>query len=203
MEPKVILASESPRRLQLFAGLDLPFERRPANIDETIGAISDPIFFAQKMAALKAKAIERETKNHTIIGADTIVVSHGQILGKPESKDRAMEMLRLLNGKKHQVITAVAVISPNQNGPQAGHKTTEVEFHDVSEKQMEEYVKGGEPLDKAGAYAIQGEGRFLIKSVKGCFNNVVGLPLCLLIDLLNQAGFSKTRSWEDIASRCC
>ncbi len=208
--PKIILASGSPRRVELLARLGLAFETLPAAVDETIDEKpeSEPkaVAFAGEMAFLKAEAIAFIKRNRTVIGADTVVEIDGKIMGKPESKSRAFEMICRLNGKTHNVITAIAVINNNKNVQETGYKVTNVEFRRVSEKSIREYIKTGEPLDKAGAYAIQGKGSFLVRSFKGCYNNVVGLPLCLLIDLLQKAGIAGKANWPEInsiSSNCC
>ncbi len=200
---KIILASGSPRRVELLARLGLVFETLPADIDETIDEQSKPVTFTRNMAFLKAEAITRIEKKYTVIGADTTVEIDGKVMGKPENKERAFEMLCRLNGKSHNVITAIAVINSEKSVQETGYKVTKVKFDKVSEKSILEYINTGEPFDKAGAYAIQGKGSFLIRSFNGCYNNVVGLPLCLLIDLFKKTGIEGKADWPEISSHCC
>ena len=204
MTMKIILASQSPRRLELFSRLGLPFKQIPAEVDETVGGSPPPPeVFAEDIARSKAEAVARAWKDHTVVGADTVVVAGGRILGKPGNEERAREMLCLLNGKRHRVVTGIAVVQGGQGIAETGVKVTEVEFHQVSEKEIEAYIRCGEPLDKAGGYGIQDKGRFLVKSVRGCYSNVVGLPLCLLVELLRKAGVNQEPSWDEVAVRCC
>lgn len=203
MNHKIILASESPRRKELFRQLGLSFQCVPSGLEEDMSIAEDPAAFAENMAVLKARALAEKEGTAAIIGADTVVAIEKEILGKPETPDRAVDMLRLLNGKAHRVITGVAVINQAEGVIKTGSKITEVQFNHVSEKQILEYVKTGEPMDKAGAYAIQGEGRFLIQSIEGCFSNVVGLPLCLLMDFLREAGIREGNDWNTVAAQCC
>jgi septum formation protein len=200
---KIILASGSPRRYELFSSLGLPFERMQSDMEEDFGTPGDPRDFALKMAQAKAEALSSLRPDSVIIGADTIVVADGEILGKPGTEERALEMLGLLNGKRHRVITGITIIHSDKGVVETGAKITEVEFHRVEEKSIHEYVVSGEPLDKAGAYGIQGKGRFLIKSIEGCYHNVVGLPLCLLVELLRKTGLDGGPLWRKVASDCC
>lgn len=200
---KIILASGSPRRYELLSRLGLPFEGLPPEIEEDTGSTGDPLDFAARMALSKAEAMAPGNGDRVIVGADTIVVADGVILGKPGDEERALEMLRLLNGRRHQVITGIAAIHPEKGMVETGLKTTEVEFNKVTEERILEYVKSGDPLDKAGAYGIQGRGRFLVKSIEGCYHNVVGLPLCLLMELLGKIGLDGGTIWREIASNCC
>jgi len=203
MVMKFILASQSPRRLELFSRLRLSFKQVPAEVDETVGdAPPPPEIFAENIARSKAEAVARLWKDHTVVGADTVVVAGGRILGKPGNEDRAWEMLSLLNGRRHRVVTGIAVVQGGHGITWTGVKVTEVEFHQVSEGDLRDYIRGGEPFDKAGGYGIQEKGRFLVKLVSGCYSNVVGLPLCLLVELLRKAGMDGS-SWDEAAVRCC
>lgn len=200
---KIILASESPQRQELFSRLGLPFFTMSPKIDEAISKATDAVRFAKKMALLKAGVVACKKKGHTVIGADTVVVVDGKIVGKPKSLWKAFDTLCLVNGKKHQVVTGIIVINREKCDVATGHKITEVEFNQVSTQEILAYIQNGEPLDKAGGYAIQGEGRFLVKSVNGCYSNVVGLPLCLMVELLRKTGVHERDDWSKITSRCC
>lgn len=183
--PRLVLASSSPRRKRLLQQLDIPFEISVSNIDETIDHSIPPEQFARQLAYGKARAIAHSLTDTLVIGADTIVVDELGILGKPQDEDDAFQMLRRLSGKVHRVLTGVAVIStysPPQTAVQ--HECTRVKIADLSDHEIHRYIFTGEPLDKAGAYAIQGKGAMFVEWIHGCYNNVVGLPLFLLIRML-------------------
>lgn len=187
----LILASASPRRRELLAQAGFPFEVRPAHIPEDPHPNEDPISYVIRLAREKAETVYREvlaSKERAsatppvVLGADTTVTVDGQILAKPEDAADAARMLRLLSGRTHRVITGVAVVSAA--GVQAGAETTEVEFLPMSEEEIAGYVATGEPMDKAGAYAIQGRAARWIPRIVGDYSNVVGLPLarvCLML----------------------
>jgi len=200
---KFLLASGSPRRKEIFALLGLPFESLAADVDEAVEAPQSPQSFARQMAVSKASALARGRDHHCIIGADTVVALDQEILGKPGTRGRALETLLFLNGKTHRVMTGVAILIPGKGPVRTGTRITEVQFHRVRERQIREYVDGGEPLDKAGAYGIQGEGRFLIRSIRGCYHNVVGLPLCLVMEILRKFGVDGGADWKNLESECC
>ncbi len=200
---KIALASESPQRQKLFSYLNLPFVSLPAKIDETITGTTDPVLFSKKMAILKAETVARRKRDYSVIGADTVVAFDGKIVGKPKNLTEAFETLCLLNGKKHRIVTSIMVINHEKRHVTTGHKITEMEFKEVSNQQILDYIKSGEPMGKAGAYAIQGMGRFLVKKIKGCYNNVVGFPLCLMTELLQKTGIGTEFDWSHAVSRCC
>lgn len=179
---KVILASASPRRKELLELIGLKFEILPSGIDEIMDD-SLPIGKRVEMLAYqKAYDIARKTsENVLIIGADTIVEIHGKILGKPKNRDDAKEMLKMLSGTTHKVITAISLIPTSTDYPQVTtHESTQVKFKNLTEDEINNYIDSGEPMDKAGAYAIQGLGVMLVETINGCYTNVVGLPIPLL-----------------------
>lgn len=174
----MILASASPRRRELLAAAGLVFEVRPAEVDETPGPQEPPRRYALRVATAKALAVEGER----VLAADTIVVLDGEILGKPTDATDAAQMLRRLAGRAHTVMTAVVL----REGRRLRRRLirTRVHFRPLSEVEIAAYVATGEPLDKAGAYGIQGRGGALVDRVSGSYTNVVGLPLRETLELL-------------------
>lgn len=172
---KLILASGSPRRRELLGTAGLEFEVIVADVEEKISEGAAPQDVVKALALQKAQAVAQLHPDCTVIGADTVVVSDGKILGKPKSEADAAEMLGSLSGRVHKVCTGVALI----NGDKIKNfcETTEVEFHNLTAEEIENYVKTGEPMDKAGAYGIQGKGCVLVKRISGDYFNVVGLPV--------------------------
>ena len=178
LTPQIVLASSSPRRKMLLQQLDIPFEIRASDIDETMYQRMPPEEFARQLAVDKARAIARALTNTLVLGADTIVVDDLGILGKPQNEQEAFQMLRRLSGKAHRVITGVAIIStysPTQTSVK--HESTQVKIAELSDHEIQRYISTGEPLDKAGAYAIQGKGAMFVEWIHGCYNNVVGLAI--------------------------
>lgn len=175
-EPKLILASASPRRKELLAALGIKFEIRPSSIPEEINKGEAPRDFALRMAREKAfsQAIEKGTY---VLGADTIVCIGGEILGKPSGPAQAMEHLQKLSGKTHEVMTGYAIVSPPDKMICEEVATSRVTMKNMNRKEIENYVATGEPLDKAGAYAAQGIGKGFIAKIVGSTSNVIGLPI--------------------------
>ncbi|GAK60212.1 septum formation protein Maf [Candidatus Vecturithrix granuli] len=199
--PRIVLASSSPRRKMLLHQLDIPFDIRVSEIDETIQGDIPAEEFARRLAFEKAEAIARSLTDTIVIGADTIVVDERGILGKPQHEQEAFQMLQRLSGKVHRVITGVAVISTYlpQNAL-VNHETTQVKIAALSDRDIQCYIHTGEPLDKAGAYAIQGKGAMFVEWIHGCYNNVVGLPLFLLIRMLKNITHSTNMSCGHLLS---
>lgn len=182
--PRVILASQSPRRRELLALIGIPHEVRPADIDETFLPGEEPRQHAERLAREKARRIAEP--GALVIGSDTIVVVDGDVLGKPGDEVDAARMLRRLSGRSHVVMTAVAVAW-------AGRMESEVEevgvtFHQLSDDEIAAYIRTGEPMDKAGAYGIQGYGATLVARVDGDYFAVMGLALQLLVRLMRKLG---------------
>ena len=179
INPSLILASASPRRRELLAVLGLDFSIVVPEIDETPKPDEKPRAFAERLAEEKAGAVEG---SGIIIAADTIVVQNGNILGKPTNQQHACEMLRSLSGAVHEVVTGVCVKSPERTV--VFSVSTQVAFRILEEAEIPAYVETGEPMDKAGAYAIQGGAAHMIRRIEGSYTNVVGLPLCELQEVL-------------------
>lgn len=193
----LVLASASPRRRELLTQVGFAFRVLPAHIPEEPMVGEEPTAYVTRLALQKAEAVYRElTSPETlratadddgsplvVLGADTTVTLDGEILGKPEDAADAARMLRMLSGRMHRVITGVAVVTAE--GAEVASETTDVYFHDLSEEEIGDYVKSGEPMDKAGAYGIQGRAARWIPRIEGCYFNVVGLPLALVSTLLD------------------
>ena len=186
----VILASGSPRRKNYLKRYGFQFKIITADIDERVLEGEKPEVYANRLSIEKAQAVRNKcSSDQIIIAADTIVVQQDKILGKPSSQDEVLPALKFLNGKKHQVITAYAILD-NRSGEMIQKSiSTEVEFFEVPEMQLKKYAESSEPLDKAGSYSIQGVGTFLVKSIKGSYNNVVGLPVEYLIQDLAEKNY--------------
>ena len=174
--PKVYLASASPRRRELLAQLGIAFERLVADIDETPLADEAPGDYVERLARAKAQAaLGRAQAPWPVLGADTIVVADGQLLGKPRDIEDARRMLRMLSGRTHQVLTGIALVADDYCRTRV--VTTDVSFKSLSEAEIEAYWQTGEPADKAGSYGIQGIGGKFVSRIEGSYFAVVGLPL--------------------------
>jgi septum formation protein len=178
----LILASSSPRRRELLTEAGIAFTVHPADIDETHRPGESPIDFTQRLAREKAEAIFAKHPEATVLGADTVVVCDEEILGKPSDETDAARMLKKLSGRDHQVITGVALVS--LSGTQTHVETTIVTMREISEEEIKKYIATGEPMDKAGAYAIQGAAAAFISKIEGDYSNVVGLPVKLVQQML-------------------
>lgn len=182
----LVLASASPRRAEILRAVGWPFETRAVNIDESRHEREDAVSYVERLAREKAAAAAVACPSKTILGADTVVVIAGEILGKPGNENDARRMLRLLNAQWHQVLTGVSLLDGRTDRRLTAHEVTEVRFAVMSDGEIDWYVSTGEPLDKAGAYAIQGRGARFIEEIKGDYLNVVGLPVRLLYKLAAQ-----------------
>jgi len=184
---RLVLGSRSPRRVQLLAELGVVFRQAVSEIDEAQQLGEDPFRYAVRLAEDKARGVARLCDpDEIVIGGDTVVVLEGIILGKPSNRDEAVATLLKLSGEQHTVCTALALA--NGTGILcSGAENTEVYFNRVTSEQIERYVDTGEPMDKAGAYGIQGMGAFLVDRIEGNLDNVVGLPRALLDSLARKA----------------
>ncbi|HEX8710746.1 MAG TPA: Maf family protein [Terracidiphilus sp.] len=187
----LVLASASPRRRELLAQAGYTFEVRPAHVSEDPRPGEEPVAYVVRLAREKAEAVFRELAGReaaddsslAVLGADTTVVVDGEILAKPEHAEDAVRMLRMLSGRTHRVITGVAVATAA--GTEVAAEVTAVRFVTIGEEEIAAYVATGEPMDKAGAYAIQGGAAKWIPRIVGCYFNVVGLPLALVTAMLD------------------
>ena len=182
--PKMILASASPRRAEILRTAGWPFETRAVTIDESRHQNEDASTYVMRLAREKAEAAAKQIVAGVIVGADTTVVIDDHILEKPAHLMDAIRMLRLLNNRWHRVLTGVAVIKDEMTS--TAHEITEVKFAAMSDDEINWYATSGEPMDKAGAYAIQGLGARFIEEIRGDYFNVVGLPLRLLYEMVTQ-----------------
>ena len=183
----LILASSSPRRKQLLENLQLSFQVTSSEVDESFDPLLAPKEIVMELAGRKAMAVFEANPSSFVIGADTIVVAQGQVLGKPKDKQEAIEMLKELSGRQHEVFTGVSILSENFSSH--FYEKTEVVFWELTDEEIEAYVQTGEPIDKAGAYGIQEFGSMLVKKIHGDYFAVVGLPVSRTIRELKRAGY--------------
>lgn len=192
IQDKFILASQSPRRLELLEQIGIPVTVVPSCVDESTVLTQKPKPYVEELAQLKAADIAGKYPDAWIIAADTIVVVDKQILGKPSSRDDAISMLSKLNNKKHQVYTAFCICHKKRLISVTRTVKTDVFFKELSEEEIQWYADTNEPFDKAGGYGIQGIGSFLVRKINGSYSNVVGLPVCEVFETLmelNHAGY--------------
>jgi septum formation protein len=188
--PRLVLASTSPRRRKLIAEAGLEFDvAAPRYTDEKNDAGEDPGRLVERHAEAKARSVAAEHPGAVVIGADTIVVVDGAVLGKPAGEAEAEEMLATIAGRDHLVYTGVAVVYADAGAAETAHEVTKVTVRSLTADEISRYVATGEPLDKAGAYAIQGIGCFIVERIDGDYFNVVGLPMVLLSRLLKRFGY--------------
>lgn len=186
--PRLILASKSPRRKYLLEQAGLDFAVIPSQVDEAAVALSDPHPYVTGLAEAKAHEVAARHPESWVVGADTIVSIGGTILGKPRSPEQAREILKRLSRQTHQVYTGFCLRCHAREQSYSRSIVTDVVFKELSPAEIDWYISTDEPFDKAGAYAIQGLGTFLVRAIHGSYTNVVGLPVCELIELLIQLG---------------
>lgn len=187
---RLILASASPRRRMLLTQIGMDFTVLPADVNEDPAGISDPSELCRRLAEAKARAVGTALNEGVVLGADTIVVLGGRILGKPADREDAVRMLFSLAGRQHRVYTGVALVDAASGKELVDHEVTSVWIRELTRRQIEAYADSGEPMDKAGSYAIQGLGSVLVERIEGCFFNVVGLPVPKLVRMLDEFGIS-------------
>lgn len=189
-EARLILASGSPRRTEILRNAGFEFEIHATDADETRRARESAARYVRRVATAKTRAAAEEFAGKSgrtiVIGADTVVLASGKILGKPLDVKDARRMLRMLSGKTHRVLTGLAIVSLPDGAERHHVETTRVRFRKMSNAEIDDYIATGEPFGKAGAYAIQGIGGRYITEIEGCYFNVVGLPLARLCKLLAQ-----------------
>ena len=186
--PPLILASASPRRANLLTQLGLQFRVEPSHIPEGVLPEETPGEHAERLSRAKALEVWERNQEALVLAGDTVVVLDGEILGKPGDPQEALAMLLALSGRTHKVVSGLALALPGEP-IHSGVMTTEVTFQSFGEELARAYVATGEPMDKAGAYGIQGLGSALVKEIQGDYHTVVGLPIPLLLDLLHSGGF--------------
>ncbi len=179
---KIILASNSPRRKELLEQVGIDFEVKAASVDE-ITSQTLPQKVVEELSYIKARAVVQNNPGRIILAADTVVAFDGQILGKPKDEEDALRMLQSLSGRSHYVYTGVTLIDED-NTCTTFHECTEVKMYENNDDLLRRYIATGEPMDKAGAYGIQGKGAILVEKINGDYNNVVGLPVSRIFKLL-------------------
>jgi len=185
---KIILASGSPRRKEIFEKTGLPFTVIESAYEEDMTLPLAPSDLVNFLSCGKARAVAEKEKDAIVIAADTFIVFENKVLGKPKTEEKAREMLQMLNGKENNVITGVTIIDTDSGREISFYDMARIFFRNNSNETLEAYIKTGEPLDKAGAYAIQGIGAVLIDRIEGDFFTIVGLPLARLVEELKSFG---------------
>jgi septum formation protein len=189
----IVLASGSPRRRELLSDLGLTFDMHPSPLEEPLPEPGEsPAAYVLRMAELKTLDVAARFRGATVIGADTAVVLGDRIMGKPQSKLDALDMLTALSGATHRVVTGFCVVLPDGK-PLSESVGTEVDMRESAEGELMSYIETGEPMDKAGAYAIQGMGTFLVTAIRGSYTNVVGLPVARVLEVLLASGIVAPR----------
>lgn len=185
---KIILASTSPRRKEIFEKAGIPFSMEDSGYEEDLSLPLEPRELAKHLALEKAKAVASRHKDAVVIGADTIVAINNRILGKPKDLNKATDMLKLLSGSTNTVITGIAIVDGKSGKNITRTEETKVYFKKLTDKDIAKYISTGEPMGKAGAYAVQGLGASLIDRIEGDFHNAMGLPLAVLLEELKKFG---------------
>jgi septum formation protein len=180
----IVLASSSPRRKELLKNLNINFKVIPSDIEEDMIPNEKPEIMAMRLAFTKALDIANKNQNSTVIGADTIVVLNDNVLGKPKDENDAFNMLKNLSNTYHQVITGISVINLSEEKKIVDYVVSDVKFKKIDDEKIKRYIDTKEPLDKAGAYGIQGYGSLLVEEIKGDYFNIVGLPISKLDEIL-------------------
>ncbi|HZG16694.1 MAG TPA: Maf family protein [Candidatus Bathyarchaeia archaeon] len=184
----VILASSSPRRRELLQGLGIPFTVLSSDVDESTSPELSPQQIVESLAQRKAREVAKNVNDGLVIGADTIVVLDGNVLGKPRDEADAFQMLQSLQGREHIVYSGVSIVDVKAGREEVAHRSTKVRIRSLTEQEIKAYIATKEPMDKAGSYAIQGIGATIVDSIEGDYFTVVGLPLNLMADMLSRFG---------------
>lgn len=185
---KIILASASPRRKEIFSKTRLPFTIVESTYEEDMSLSMPPIELVKHLSAEKARDVAKNNSAAIVVAADTLIIYENHLLGKPKTEKRATEMLQMLSGKEHDIVTGVTILDSENNKEKSFHDITKVFMKKLSNDIIESYIKTGEPLDKAGAYALQELGAILIDHIEGDFFNAMGLPLAKLSEELCDFG---------------
>lgn len=191
---KIVLASNSPRRIAIFEMLNIPFIQVSPEVSEKKKDEASPEKTAIERALMKAKSVSDKFPENPIIGIDTIVIIDHKVLGKPEDEDDARRMLRMLSGRLHSVVSAIGLVNNGQYT--TTYDKTFVRFRNISDEEIINYIKTGEPMDKAGAYAVQGKGAIFIEEIFGDFYNIMGIPITKLYSILIDIGINPMSSYE-------
>lgn len=187
---KLVLASASPRRAELLSQVGITYEVIKPELEEKPDPGKNPCDIALALAEEKARSVAQKLDRGVVLAADTLVVYRGELMGKPVDQDDARRMLRLLSGSRHEVITGLVLLDSASGLMEKDYAITTVWMRSISEVEIDDYVEGGEPLDKAGGYGIQGRAALFVDRIDGCYFNVVGLPLSLLYDMMQKLQFA-------------
>ncbi len=179
---KIILASSSPRRREILSMLGIEFEVIPPEVKEE--KLKNPVLTARRLSYLKALDVWKKNRDALVIGSDTLVFIDNEIIGKPENEEEAFHILKKLSGRWHKVVTAVSFISREKKI--TVHDIARVKFRELSDEEIMEYIKTGEPMDKAGAYGVQGRGAIIVEKINGNFYTVMGLPIVKVAEILKK-----------------
>jgi len=193
----LILASASPRRQELLRSAGVPLKVIPSNADESFPRGEQPEKHVLRLAREKAQEIAEQFPDRWVLAADTVVVIGERVLGKPKDRKEAGKMLRLLSGRQHRVITGYCLLHSGGRNGKEGYVTTQVVFKSLTPAEIRWYISTREPFDKAGGYAIQGQGAFMVKGIVGSYTNVVGLPLCEVTEALKKSNAVKIFTAEN------
>lgn len=186
MERSIILASTSPRRFEILSESGIPFTVSAPDYEEDMTLYTDPVLLAKELSLGKALAVAEKYPEAIVIGADTFISYQGVLLGKPHTGERAREMLQKLSGSTHSVVTGLSVVSLSENKKLQEVEEARVTFRGISADEIEEYLATGEPLDRAGAYAIQGGAKKFVEHIEGDYRGILGLPLARLLVILEK-----------------
>ena len=188
---KLILASQSPRRKQILSRLNIPFGIIVSDVDESIfTSDGSPANYAQELASIKCHDISKKYTDYLVVGADTIVILNDKIMGKPDDKQDAISMLKILSGNTHRVITAVSIQCAQNNTNHTFYEQTAVTFRQIPSAYISTYVDSESPYDKAGSYGIQDWSAIFVEKINGCYDNVVGFPLSRFVLELEKIGIN-------------
>jgi len=189
----LVLASASPRRAEILRAVGWPFEICPADIDESVRDGERAAEYVERLAREKASVVAEQRLFGLTLGADTVVVAEGEMLGKPRDEEDARRMLRRLSGAWHEVLTGVALVRAESKQCSVKHELSRVLFAEMSEAEIDWYISTGEPMDKAGAYAVQGRAALFISAIEGDYWNIVGLPVRLVYQLMREMKMAEAR----------
>lgn len=193
--PQIYLASSSPRRREILQMIGLPHRVLVPDVDETMPPGIPPAGQVEELSRRKAAAAVERLNDGVVIAADTVVVLDGEVLGKPADRREALDMLERLQGRTHEVFTGVTVCRAAGGLASTGHEHTYVQMRPARREELARYVDTGEPMDKAGSYGIQGKGSVFVSGIRGCYFNVVGLPVHMLTRMLGEMGINVTGYW--------
>ena len=203
LQRELVLASTSPRRRELLSCLGIDFRVVPPSTLENMLPDETPREMVERLALSKAMSVARSLSGGLVIGADSVVVLDGRVLGKPVNNAQAREMLRSLRGREHRVMTGLALVDAANRDTRVTSESSLVTMRDYSDDQLEAYVASGEPMDKAGAYAVQDRVFRPAEQLEGCYTNVMGLPLCSLVNMIQDAGLEvRSGQYKHVTSEC-